>query len=172
MSHPPLCSVSDRSRSSLSPGALYTTQGPRIVSEPHRFAPRMLGHFSTPVLSVTADAVKDLDGVGLWNGMCQIIISGRKISPQAVFSKCKGSLAEGERLEYVSWRLWHREMSANNSFSPISSSATTPSSEKDMPLLMSPSPSPVSVQLEEYSPTGMSLCALRQICPLMLTCSH
>ncbi|EIM91688.1 DUF1752-domain-containing protein, partial [Stereum hirsutum FP-91666 SS1] len=57
----------------------------------------MLVSFPSPVLSVAADVVKDLDGgealSGLWH----------------IFTKCKESLQEGERLENISWRLWYRE---------------------------------------------------------------
>ncbi|KAI6102016.1 hypothetical protein EDD16DRAFT_1856792, partial [Pisolithus croceorrhizus] len=57
----------------------------------------MLTSFPAPVLSVTADAVKDLQGhdalTGLWT----------------LFTKCKESLQDGRRLENISWRLWHRE---------------------------------------------------------------
>ncbi|EIM82201.1 DUF1752-domain-containing protein, partial [Stereum hirsutum FP-91666 SS1] len=53
--------------------------------------------FPSPVLSVAVDVVKDLDGgealSGLWH----------------IFTKCKESLHEGERLENISWRLWYRE---------------------------------------------------------------
>lgn len=58
----------------------------------------MLTSFPAPVLSVTADAVKDLQGhdalTGLWT----------------LFTKCKESLQDGRRLENISWRLWHREL--------------------------------------------------------------
>lgn len=58
----------------------------------------MLTSFPAPVLSVTADAVKDLEGhealTGLWT----------------LFTKCKESLQDGRRLENISWRLWHREL--------------------------------------------------------------
>ncbi|TRM64703.1 hypothetical protein BD626DRAFT_368353, partial [Schizophyllum amplum] len=53
--------------------------------------------FPSPVLSMTVDHVKELQGgdalVGLWH----------------VFTKCKYALRDGERLENISWRLWHRE---------------------------------------------------------------
>ncbi|KAF8805397.1 DUF1752-domain-containing protein [Phlegmacium glaucopus] len=58
----------------------------------------MLTAFPTPVLSITADAVRDLEGrdalSGLWN----------------LFTKCKESLQDGRRLENISWRLWYRDM--------------------------------------------------------------
>ncbi|KAI5892654.1 uncharacterized protein SCHCODRAFT_02451399, partial [Schizophyllum commune H4-8] len=53
--------------------------------------------FPSPVLSLTVDHVRDLQGsdalVGLWH----------------VFTQCKYALRDGERLENISWRLWHRE---------------------------------------------------------------
>ncbi|KAF9534008.1 hypothetical protein CPB83DRAFT_756801 [Crepidotus variabilis] len=62
----------------------------------------MVTAFTTPILSVAADAVRDLDGrealSGLW----------------AVFTKCKGSLQNGPRLENIAWRLWHQEMKGSN----------------------------------------------------------
>ncbi|KAG1729862.1 uncharacterized protein EDB91DRAFT_1158861 [Suillus paluster] len=58
----------------------------------------MLTSFPAPVLSVTPDAVKDLQGhealSALWT----------------LFAKCKESLQDGRRLENISWRLWHREL--------------------------------------------------------------
>ncbi|KZV60928.1 hypothetical protein PENSPDRAFT_619649 [Peniophora sp. CONT] len=60
----------------------------------------MVTPFSSPVLSVAVDAVRDLEGKdalgGLWN----------------LFTKCKESLQDGRRLENISWRLWHRELAA------------------------------------------------------------
>ncbi|KAG6917731.1 hypothetical protein DXG01_001382 [Tephrocybe rancida] len=54
--------------------------------------------FPVPVLSVAADAVRELEGgealSGLWT----------------LFTKCKASLKDGHRLENISWRLWYREM--------------------------------------------------------------
>lgn len=105
----------------------------------------MLTNFPVPVLSITTDAVKDLDGYdalsGLWTrkdgfqsvdlyliltGLdsackrCDIYCSPAK---RAVFSKCKESLQDGRRLENISWRLWHREFiqaQSNHSLSPTS----------------------------------------------------
>ncbi|KAF8343626.1 hypothetical protein F5887DRAFT_866433, partial [Amanita rubescens] len=58
----------------------------------------MLVALPAPVLSVAADAVRDLDGgealPGLWT----------------LFTKCKESLRDGRRLENMCWRLWYREM--------------------------------------------------------------
>ncbi|KAF9647010.1 DUF1752-domain-containing protein, partial [Thelephora ganbajun] len=57
----------------------------------------MLSNLSSPVLSLVADVVKDLEGevavYSLWS----------------VFTKCKNSVQDGRRLENLSWRLWHRE---------------------------------------------------------------
>ncbi|EDR05412.1 uncharacterized protein LACBIDRAFT_303064 [Laccaria bicolor S238N-H82] len=58
----------------------------------------MLVAFPAPVLSVTADAVRELEGgealAGLWT----------------LFTKCKESLKDGRRLENMSCRLWYREL--------------------------------------------------------------
>ncbi|KAJ3761237.1 hypothetical protein EV360DRAFT_27513, partial [Lentinula raphanica] len=54
----------------------------------------MLNNISSPVLNISVDVLKDLDGTealaSLW----------------FLFSKCQSSLNEGRRLEYISWRLW------------------------------------------------------------------
>jgi len=34
---------------------------------------------------------------------------------KSVFTKCKESLQDGPRLEYISWRLWHRQLEARRS---------------------------------------------------------
>jgi hypothetical protein len=77
----------------------------------------MLTAFPTPVLSIAADAVKDLEGrdalLGLWSCMFllrSIIHMLIYISTPQVFAKCKESLQDGRRLENISWRLWYREM--------------------------------------------------------------
>ncbi|KAI0733240.1 DUF1752-domain-containing protein, partial [Irpex lacteus] len=67
--------------------------------------------FSTPILSVSSEVVKDLDGEDALYGMW------------AVFTKCKQSLKDGRRLENMSWRLWYREMSL--SYSPDSFTSRT-----------------------------------------------
>lgn len=36
-----------------------------------------------------------------------------------VFAKCKESLQDGPRLEYISWRLWHRELEARRTNKPF-----------------------------------------------------
>jgi hypothetical protein len=72
----------------------------------------------TPVLSVAADAVRDLDGgealPGLWTRESLILLSegGHQFSTplSKVFTKCKESLRDGRRLENMCWRLWYREM--------------------------------------------------------------
>lgn len=73
--------------------------------------------FPTPVLSIAADAIKDLEGrdalSGLWTcrfPLRSIIHMLIYISTPQVFTKCKESLQDGRRLENISWRLWYREM--------------------------------------------------------------
>ncbi|KAI0268029.1 hypothetical protein BGY98DRAFT_883034, partial [Russula aff. rugulosa BPL654] len=60
-----------------------------------------------PVLSLATDALIDLDGTdaitGLWT----------------IFAKCKESLQDGPRLEYISWRLWYRELEARRTNKPF-----------------------------------------------------
>ncbi|OBZ66210.1 hypothetical protein A0H81_13862 [Grifola frondosa] len=68
----------------------------------------MIAHFPSPILSVAADAVKDLEGEDALSGLW------------ALFTKCKESLKDGRRLENISWRLWYREMAASH-HSPSSS---------------------------------------------------
>ncbi|KAL4065034.1 hypothetical protein V8B97DRAFT_2025818 [Scleroderma yunnanense] len=76
----------------------------------------MLASFPAPVLSVTADAVRDLQGhealSGLWT----------------LFTKCKESLQDGRRLENISWRLWHRELVHAHARAQSSSSSSAPTS--------------------------------------------
>ena len=38
---------------------------------------------------------------------------------KSVFAKCKESLQDGPRLEYISWRLWHRELEARRTNKPF-----------------------------------------------------
>lgn len=110
----------------------------------------MVEHFTSPVLSLAKDAIKDLDGndalPGLWTGT-----SPR--SPQlfffddpfllfslfTVFTKCKESLQDGRRLENISWRLWYRELAAHTNthrqlptppHDPLPQYPLTPVSEK------------------------------------------
>ncbi|CAL1708343.1 unnamed protein product [Somion occarium] len=69
--------------------------------------------FPHPILCVASDVVKELEGgdtvLGLWT----------------LFTKCKASLTDGQRLENISWRLWYREM-ACHSTSPHSSGSVSP----------------------------------------------
>lgn len=64
-----------------------------------------------------------------------------------MFTKCKNSVQDGRRLENLSWRLWHREMSASAASPsqppPLPSTEMTPPSETDLPLLISPIASPI-----------------------------
>lgn len=53
---------------------------------------------------------------------------------KSVFAKCKESLQDGPRLEYISWRLWYRELEAGRTNKPIpvvpASCPLTPVSEQ------------------------------------------
>lgn len=93
----------------------------------------MIAHFPSPVLSVAADVIQGLEGedalYSLW----------------ALFTKCKESLKDGRRLENISWRLWYREIAAQQSLSSSSynekrcASPITPVSEhNDAKDLLSP----------------------------------
>jgi hypothetical protein len=99
----------------------------------------MVAMFSTPILSVAADAVRDLEGrdalSGLWTSACFVYIllfslGGLRIFQ--VFTKCKGSLQNGRRLENITWRLWHRELKAVEGEGSRSLPADSPLSEKDI----------------------------------------
>ncbi|KAI6025451.1 hypothetical protein EDC04DRAFT_2723132 [Pisolithus marmoratus] len=102
----------------------------------------MLTSFPAPVLSVTADAVKDLQGpdalTGLWT----------------LFTKCKESLQDGRRLENISWRLWHRELAQAHAQAreqrgrPSSASATCPTAYQPL--------TPVSVTPNQPEDSGRS----------------
>jgi hypothetical protein len=90
-----------------------------------------------PILSLAVDALNDLDGAdavtGLWTGTS--ILSLPRFSPSSflfyistllpnfptnlVFTKCKGSLQDGPRLEYISWRLWYRQLEAHRTNKPL-----------------------------------------------------
>ena len=78
----------------------------------------MVPNFPSPVLSLAAEALKDLDGgdaiTGLWSSMSPFSLSlpFPFLTPRSVFTKCKESLQDGRRLENISWRLWHRHLSA------------------------------------------------------------
>ncbi|KAF9778880.1 hypothetical protein BJ322DRAFT_459110 [Thelephora terrestris] len=94
----------------------------------------MLSNLSSPILSLAADVVKDLEG--------EVAV----YSFWSVLTKCKNSVKDGRRLENLSWRLWHREMStstASSNHPPPTSPMVMPSYETDLPVLVSPSPSPV-----------------------------
>ncbi|KAJ3712063.1 hypothetical protein C8R42DRAFT_595220 [Lentinula raphanica] len=62
----------------------------------------MLNNISSPVLNISVDVLKDLDGTealaSLW----------------FLFSKCQSSLNEGRRLEYISWRLWSQRIAGKS----------------------------------------------------------
>ncbi|EIW57138.1 DUF1752-domain-containing protein [Trametes versicolor FP-101664 SS1] len=89
----------------------------------------MLSSFPSPILSVAADVVKDLEGE---DALCGLWI---------LFTKCKESLKDGRRLENISWRLWYREMASAQS-SPASSPGSLSPSLSDR---RSPSPiTPIS----------------------------
>lgn len=79
-----------------------------------------------PVLSLAADALVDLDGADaitrLWTSTSVLSPSPLLLahSPSnSVFAKCKESLQDGPRLEYISWRLWYRELEARRSNKPL-----------------------------------------------------
>ncbi|KAF7793743.1 hypothetical protein EIP86_004861 [Pleurotus ostreatoroseus] len=72
--------------------------------------------FPLPILSVSTDVVKHLDGQDALYGMW------------TVFTKCKQSLKDGRRLENISWRLWYREMAAVHSSECHSAGSTSPAS--------------------------------------------
>jgi hypothetical protein len=76
--------------------------------------------FPSPILSVSTEVVKDLDGedalYGMWaGGLIVLIIINTETDIAPVFTKCKQSLKDGRRLENMSWRLWYREMSVAHS---------------------------------------------------------
>jgi Fungal protein of unknown function (DUF1752) len=78
----------------------------------------MVSSFPSPLLSLAADAIQDMDGAdavtGLWTSapLPLSVLSFLTFSP--VFTKCKESIQDGPRLENISWRLWHRHLSANS----------------------------------------------------------
>lgn len=71
--------------------------------------------FPSPLLAVSPDVLKEMDGEDALFGMW------------TVFTKCKGSLKDGRRLENISWRLWHREMACSHLSDSSSSASSTPS---------------------------------------------
>ncbi|KAF8912556.1 hypothetical protein CPB85DRAFT_1169591, partial [Mucidula mucida] len=58
----------------------------------------MLRVLPNPVLAVTHDVLRDVDGDDALSSLWFL------------FTKAKGGLLNGERLENISWRLWHREL--------------------------------------------------------------
>ncbi|KAH7926383.1 hypothetical protein BV22DRAFT_1087227 [Leucogyrophana mollusca] len=110
----------------------------------------MLATFPAPVLSVTTDAVRDLEGrealSGLWT----------------LFTKCKESLQDGRRLENISWRLWYRELSqsqqqAYHPLTPDSSSSVMTDCDGRSPFFSSTTCANVSVAdglLNHHVPSG------------------
>ncbi|KAM5539216.1 hypothetical protein V8D89_007089 [Ganoderma adspersum] len=87
----------------------------------------MISAFPSPILSVAADVVKDLEGE---DALCSL---------WTLFTKCKESLKDGRRLENISWRLWYRELAAAQT-TPSSSpgSLSPPFSEKRSPSPITP----------------------------------
>ncbi|KAI3611626.1 hypothetical protein WG66_007784 [Moniliophthora roreri] len=84
----------------------------------------MLLDFPSPILTVSPDALKHLDGDGAIKSLWYL------------FTKCKGSLHDGPRLENISWRLWYQEMAATGSYRPLT--PNSPSSEvTDRPFVLS-----------------------------------
>ncbi|KAI0706990.1 hypothetical protein C8Q76DRAFT_696311 [Earliella scabrosa] len=87
----------------------------------------MISHFPSPILSVAADVVKDLEGE---DALCTL---------WALFTKCKESLKDGRRLENISWRLWYREMASAQTTPSSSPGSLSPSfSEKRSPSPITP----------------------------------
>ena len=89
----------------------------------------MVSSFPSPLLSIAADAIQDLDGAdaitSLWTS--PFLLSPLPLFPphlfspflNPVFTKCKESIQDGRRLENISWRLWHRHLRSKNPL-PIS----------------------------------------------------
>jgi hypothetical protein len=97
----------------------------------------MLATFPVPILSVTTEAVRDLQGqdalYGLWTGEQSygnaFTHSISNLLPLSVFTKCKESVQDGRRLENISWRLWYRELKlieAQVSYQPPTPESATP----------------------------------------------
>jgi len=66
----------------------------------------MLAHLPGPMLSIAVDQVLKVHSEDALGGL-----------------KCKDSLADGRRLENISWRLWYRHMASMNDENHL---ATTP----------------------------------------------
>ena len=87
----------------------------------------MVSSFPSPLLSLAADAIQDLDGAdaitGLWTSpflsLFSLLFFPHLFLSQSVFTKCKESIQDGRRLENISWRLWHRHLRSKNPL-PIS----------------------------------------------------
>ncbi|KAL0953208.1 hypothetical protein HGRIS_004463 [Hohenbuehelia grisea] len=98
----------------------------------------MIAAFPAPVLALAADKIAELEGgdalEALW----------------ALFTKCKGSLQDGPRLENISWRLWHRQLRASQQSScrpltpdsPLSESLSAASAQGRGSLHVRPMPTP------------------------------
>ena len=98
---------------------VQTTNGHRSDTPSLSFSLHvMVSSFPSPLLSLAADAIQDMDGAdavtGLWTSapLPLSILSFLTFLP--VFTKCKESIQDGPRLENISWRLWHRHLSANS----------------------------------------------------------
>ncbi|KAH7913810.1 hypothetical protein BJ138DRAFT_1145327 [Hygrophoropsis aurantiaca] len=120
----------------------------------------MLATFPAPVLSVTTDVVRDLEGrealSGLWT----------------LFTKCKESLKDGRRLENISWRLWYRELSQTHCqpYQPLTPDSASsmlndysgrspffpPTSRPSVPLTEGPHPRPLSSGCYQQAPSPTS----------------
>ncbi|KAG2364583.1 hypothetical protein BDR07DRAFT_1330441 [Suillus spraguei] len=101
----------------------------------------MLTTFPAPVLSVTPDAVKDLQGQDALSALWTI------------FTKCKESLQDGRRLENISWRLWHRELIlAQHSYLPPTPDSLKVSSDTRSSFF------PLTGPVEVVQPSGTPPC--------------
>ncbi|KAG2347852.1 hypothetical protein BDR05DRAFT_996189 [Suillus weaverae] len=104
----------------------------------------MLTTLPAPVLSVTPDAVKDLQGQDALSALWTI------------FTKCKESLQDGRRLENISWRLWHRELilAQQSYLPPTPDSVSNPKVSSDTRNSFFPLTDPVKV----VQPSGTPPC--------------
>jgi hypothetical protein len=140
----------------------------------------MLTTLPAPVLSVTHDAVKDLQGQdalsALWTSKLDFVLSVSFLTLFLVFTKCKESLQDGRRLENISWRLWHRELilAQQSYLPPTPDSVSIPKVSSDTRNSFFPLTDPVKV----VQPSGMSedhflfrLCSSRVLL-VFRTCRH